>query len=357
MSQRPTRAGGHHRGAVANRAGHGDQAMPPLVAVGAALRLTPPARTPHVHGTIRASLRLAGHCAIRCFGSVRVVNDPDEEREPDRVGPKVAAGLTVAGAGVLLGPGAALLLGVASPLFESLAERAWDELRPDARRRAAQMLSVAAETAGCDAEQLGEMIGASEANRLQAGLAMDAAQRTAWPPQVQALGKVLAAGLISADDAVNVPQFALNAMVELERLHVTLLELLVRYEPAWTADGYTARPHREMPELREWIAEKRIWLAPAIVAVRPQLQPVLTGVAGTLVRHGLAEQTDRTPEALERLGRQSYRQAAAAESRRPRETPPALWAPRERRVERSWSPTELGEQVLGFYEEAGTEAD
>jgi hypothetical protein len=186
---------------------------------------------------------------------------------------------------------------------------------------------------------------------------MAAAERTAWPPQIRALGKVLAAGLISADDAIDVPQFALNAMVELDRLHVALLELLVRYEPGWTADGYEARPHRDMPELREWIADKRIWLAPVIVAVRPQLRPVLTSVVATLVRHGLAEQTERTPESLERLGRQSYRQAAAAESRRPRATPPALWAPRERRVERSWSPTELGEQVLGFYFEAAAEAD
>jgi hypothetical protein len=63
-------------------------------------------------------------------GNVRVVNDPDEEREPDRVGPKIAAGLTVAGAGVLLRPGAAVALGAASPLFESLAERAWEELGP-----------------------------------------------------------------------------------------------------------------------------------------------------------------------------------------------------------------------------------
>src|SRR5439155_849252 len=156
---------------------------------------------------------------------------------------------------------------------------------------------------------------------------------------------------------VNVPQFALDAMADLGRLHVSLLELLVRYEPTWTGDGYEARPHRNMPELREWVADKRIWLAPVITAIRPQLQPVFTSVAGTLVRHGLAEQTDRTPEALERLGRQSYLQAAATESRRPRATPPALWSPRERRVERSWSPTELGEQVLGFYYEAAAEPD
>jgi hypothetical protein len=43
---------------------------------------------------------------------------------------------------------------------------------------------------------------------------------------------VLAAGVIASDDAVDVPQFALNVMEDLGRLHVSLLDLLVWYEPA-----------------------------------------------------------------------------------------------------------------------------
>ena len=60
------------------------------------------------------------------------VPDPseDENREPDHVGPKIVAGLAMAGAGIRLGPEAALALGAASPVFELLAERAWEELRP-----------------------------------------------------------------------------------------------------------------------------------------------------------------------------------------------------------------------------------
>jgi hypothetical protein len=113
------------------------------------------------------------------------VPDPsdDENREPDRVGPKIVAGLAAAGAGIRLGPEAALALGAASPLFESLAERAWEELRPEARQRAERVLSTAAEEIGCDDEQLGELISTSDASRLQTGLAMDAAQRTVWPPK------------------------------------------------------------------------------------------------------------------------------------------------------------------------------
>lgn len=64
----------------------------------------------------------------------------------------------------------------------------------------------------------------------------------------------------------------------------------------------------------------------------PELAPVLPGLAGILVRHGLAEQTDRTRETLEQR-------------------------PSVGRIERIWSPTELGEQVLGYYLDAGAEAD
>jgi hypothetical protein len=248
------------------------------------------------------------------------VNEPDQEREPDRLGPKIAAGVVVAGAGVAWGPGAALALGAAGPLFESLAERAWQELRPDARQRAAQVLSTAAEAAGCDADQLGDLIGASETTRLQAGLAMRAAERTAWPPQVRALGRVLAEGLIASDDAVDVTRFALNVMVNLDRLHVSLLELLVRYRPLNMpiAPGkyeYVVEPFRD-PGDDGWHRHTREWPAEAIITIRPQLRPVFNALVGTLLRYGLA-------------------------------------------VDEGYclSPTELGEPVLGFYEEAGAEAE
>jgi len=265
---------------------------------------------------------------------VRVVNDPDQDREPDRAGPKIAAGLTAAGAGVVLGPGAALILGAVSPLFESLAERAWEELRPDARRRAAQVLSTAAEAARCDAEQLGDLIDKSEQTRLQAGLAMAAAQRTTWPPKVRALGRVLAAGLIADGDAVDVPQFALNAMVELDRLHVSLLDLLVRYEPSEVDQhDYVAVPRSS--DFDEWEPRGRKWQPVEVVSVRPELSPVFWSLAATLVRHALAEQHGT---AIERHG------IGALD--------PFHW-----NDGRSWLPTELGKQVLDYYLEAGAEAE
>jgi len=82
---------------------------------------------------------ISGRCGVR------LILVEDKDREPDRVGPKIIAGLAVAGAGIRLVPEAALALGSASPLFESLAERTWEELRLEARQRASRVLSTAAE--------------------------------------------------------------------------------------------------------------------------------------------------------------------------------------------------------------------
>jgi hypothetical protein len=298
--------------------------------------------------------------------SSRAGDRSPEEHEPDRVGPKIAAGLAVAGAGIALGPGAALILGAASPLFESLAERAWGELSPDARRRDGLMLSTVADAAGCDAEQLGEMIGASEQTRLMTGLAMQAAERTVWPPKVVALGKVLAAGLIASDEAeVDVQQQALAAMTDMDRLHVILLDLLVRYEPDPKHNRFEATLHRVPSYVnvsaagggpKVWSPGRRIWTAPQICAARPQLRPVVPTLLGTLQRHGLAAKNDIAPEMLKQLSNNITQQVnrQAGEMQRSRRTEPiTLREPTIHDVEPSWSPTELGELVLGFYLEAG----
>ncbi len=113
------------------------------------------------------------------------------------------------------------------------------------------MLAAAAEEAGCDAEQLDGLIRASESSKLQTGLAMNAAQRTAWPPKVRALGRVLAEGLLASDEAeVDVQQQALVAMADLERLHLVLLELLVKYEPRSFVGGPAIELH-SLPSYRD----------------------------------------------------------------------------------------------------------
>ena len=277
----------------------------------------------------------------------------------------------MAGVSIRLGAGAALALGAAGPLFESLAERAWEELRPDARQRATRVLSTAAEEIGCDDEQLGELICSSETSRLQTGLAMDAAQRTAWPPKVYALGRVLAAGLIATDeDKVNVQDQALVAMADLERLHLILLELLVKYEPEWKYDHIEATLHR-LPSYQDvflaggrpgdpkvWSIGRRKWPDHRIVAVRSQLRPVLTSLLGTLQRHGLAAENDQTSGALENFSKdlvQQVNRQGGQVQRRGQARPVTLRETTVRSAGPSWSPTELGEMILDYYRLAGEE--
>ncbi len=300
----------------------------------------------------------------------------DEDREPEALGPKVAAGMAVAGAGIVLGPVPALILGALSPQFETLVGRAWEELRQDAKLRAAQVLRVAAEETGYDEDQFGELIGSSEATKLQIGLAMDAAQRTVWPTKVRALGKALAEGLLADDqDRVDIHLQALDVMADLERLDVILLELLVKYEPDHNHDGVVATPHRvasyqnrygggDRPDNpKDWSIGRRKWTVSQISAVRSQLRPILTTLLGTLQRHGLAAEIDSAPAAIKRfseaLTRQVNQQAGQAQrggqARQPR--PLTLQQTTVQSAEPTWAPTEWGEKILDYYRLAGEEGD
>ncbi len=269
------------------------------------------------------------------------------------------AGGAAAIAGVRLGPEVAIPAGMLAYRFEPMVDKALAELRPDTRRRAAQMLEAAQDASGLDSVEFDRMIGESDQTRLMTGLAIVAAERTTWPPQVVALGRVLASGLIADGDAVDVAQYALDAMSEMGRLHVSLLDLLVRYEPGWGKGAGGRRPaavpHR-VPSYRPrsiapepdaetyWSVGHRKWDAELVPIVRPELAPVLTGLAGTLIRHGLAEQTDKTREAIEQISKefqsQINRQAEAAGGGQQR-APYGQRPPTIRQIERSLSPTEL----------------
>ena len=132
-----------------------------------------------------------------------------------------------AAAGIRLGPGAALALARPAPYT-----RRWREVvagvLAGSPAAAAQVLETAADEAGWGAEELADRIVISEQAQLQTAIAMSAAERATWPPQIKALGKALADGLMAEGDAIDLPQFALDAMTELGLLHVSLLELLVR---------------------------------------------------------------------------------------------------------------------------------
>src|SRR5258708_3711368 len=125
------------------------------------------------------------------FGNVRVVSDgPDNDEQPGGPGnvAAVMAGGAAAIAGVRLGPEVAIPAGMLAYRFEPMVDKALAELRPDTRRRAGQMLDAAAETIGCDADQLDKMIGESDRTRLMTGLALVPAQPAFWRPQEVGLG-------------------------------------------------------------------------------------------------------------------------------------------------------------------------
>jgi len=98
-------------------------------------------------------------------------------------------------------------------------------------------------------------------------------------------------------------------------------------------------------------------------AALPSLEPILGSVIGALDRYGLVERNESTAEALtkysEAMRRETSRQRSSgirtgiSNVRQP--SPPALNPMQASRVvpAPTWSPTELGKQVLAFYELAG----
>jgi|ERR1022692_3295604 hypothetical protein len=154
------------------------------------------------------------------------------------------AGGAALGAG-LGGPGGAVIGAFAGPYLELLLRRSFAEFGADAQERVRQMMASARDAAECTEAELEERLLETEQTRLLNVNAILAAADTAWPPKVVALGRVLAAGLIAEDEAdIDLQQSALAAMAELERPHVTLLDLLVRYEPqAVVGTGWKAVSH------------------------------------------------------------------------------------------------------------------
>jgi hypothetical protein len=256
------------------------------------------------------------------------------------------------------------------------AEVAWAKIRAEWQRDQEDNVMalgiVTAAEGGWTNEELQERAGRSQATRLLTSIAVETAAKTAWPPKVIAIGRVLAHGLSAEEDEIDVAQYTLAAMAEMERIHVELLKLLVNFRPYLrvTADGeYTVEAVPFPIERRvenalhggelEWDIGLRRWAEIDILIARPKLQPVLVGITGTLDRFGLVSSSDQMPEMLRKVAQQwdelqRLEAAAASRSGRDRSIPKR---PVKRHMERIWSPTELGEQVLGFYVEAAAEAD
>jgi hypothetical protein len=278
--------------------------------------------------------------------------------------PRVIADSAAALADLPFGPAGPFVTAATAPYLERVSLWAWDKFGEDSKNRISGMLGRAWHASGLSAIKFAGRIGRSEQTRLLTATAMTGAATTAWPPRVRAIGNLLAKGLVADDeDEIDLITLALAAMAEMGRPHVMLLDLLVNFAPYFTVASSEAQPYSGPRSGRGgWQAGRRIWTADQIRTVEAPLKPALTGLIGTLVRHGLAVENNdaaaalqKTVEGFERRGREQARQTTAGARLTADRLRPHI--PEVPRVERTWSPTELGEYVLGLYHEAAGEGE
>lgn len=279
------------------------------------------------------------------------------------------AGATAGGAlvsAVIAGP-VGLIVGAAlGPLLEPLAQKVWDKLSARGQKRMGEALSAACD-AGIPPEELEERINASDRTQLLAGYALAAATRTAWDDKVRTLGRSLASGLLANDDAqIDTEQLIVAAIADIEGPHLVLLEFLTCWQTGRTFGGPLIDGPLDIPAYSrarspdgQWQAGYRAWTIRQIRSARPRLAPVIPSLLGTLQRHGLAVQNDNTPQAIRQHQRQLEQASARQNAQDARRGNRPRGVPRVTNVERmvpepTWSPTELGEQVLLRFRDAGT---
>jgi hypothetical protein len=268
-------------------------------------------------------------------------------------------GLTMGSGPLGVVAGAAL-----GPLLEPFAARVLDELGSTAKGRAGRMLAVAQMAVGGDRAEMERLVLASDESLLQAGIAVQAAARTTWEPKVVAIGRALAAGLLSADDARIDPQpLIMAALADIEMPHASLLELLVCRWPLTKGGEIVADPLPPRDPEVSWRLGLRVWEVAEITEARPSLRPVLPGLLGTLQRHGLAARGENPADPMGRTAK-SMQQRFVAD--RLMWGVPGLpsdgeyhgsdaWAIDLQASTLTWQPTELGEEVLNELLAAGAE--
>jgi hypothetical protein len=300
----------------------------------------------------------------------------DDEDNPGEAAPGLAvtalAG-AITGAVSFVAPdvGGAALANAATPFLAVVLQKTVNAILGDKSRRADKMLGTAAETAGLSQDELAHRAGESEQTRFLTEKAVQAAAKTIWPKGVRAIGRAYAAGLLAEDKPVlDIRLRLLGIMEDLDELHVRLLDLLIRHEPGVQNHEYVTVPQRfpsymnrygggDRPDNpKDWSPGRRTWTTQQISAVAPDLQPVLVSLLGELRERGLAQENDTAPEVAKRVGadlaKQVNRQAGQMDNGK-RMKPITLQQSNIRLPESTWSPTELGEKVLGFYAEAGAE--
>jgi hypothetical protein len=294
--------------------------------------------------------------------------DDDERRDRNQRAAAAAAGAALGS--VIAGPVGAIAGAWLGPKLEPLVRGVWAELSEKARQHQTDVLFWAIRN-GVPVDAMEERINASERTQLLTGFALSAASRTAWEDKVRTLGRSLAFGLLAEDNAkIDTEQMIIVAITDIESPQLAMLELLVAWRPGRNvAEPLISGPLDLPDESHSWNADGswhvvwREWPRELITQARPNLAPLAPSLLGTLQRHGLVVQNDKTGEAIEKYAKafegklgEQYRREGRAGAFRPSSVPrvsnPAGLAP-----EPTWSPTELGEQVFLRFRDAGTELE
>ncbi len=218
------------------------------------------------------------------------------------------------------------------PKLEPLVRGVWAELSESARQRQTDVLFWAIHN-GIPVDEMEKRINASERAQLLTGFTLSAATRTAWENKVRALGRSLASGLLANDNTkIDTEQLIIAAVADIEGPQLAMLELLVCWEPDVEFGTELVIGPLKIPEYSHdptrggsWHVGLRRLSGGHIACARPNLAPIAPSLLGTLQRHGLVGQNDDVSN------------------------------PRSSAPHRTWSPTELGEQVFIRFRDAGTE--
>jgi len=291
--------------------------------------------------------------------------EDDERRERNERAAAAAAG-SAFGA-VAAGPLGAIAGAALGPVLEPLVSGVWAELSEKARERQTDVLFWAIRN-GVPVEEMKKRMNASERTELLTCFALSAGARTAWEDKLRTLGRSLASGLLAEDDAtIETEQMVIAAITDIEGPQLAMLDLMVAWRPGRNVAEPLVSGPLNLPEDSHWRPYDdlwdiawREWSCEVIAYARPRLAPLAPSLLGTLQRHGLVVQNDKTGEAIEKYAgaledqlAQQYARDGRAGAFRPSGVP-RVQNPVDLAPERTWSPTELGEQVYLRFLDAGT---
>jgi hypothetical protein len=291
----------------------------------------------------------------------------DERRDENQEAIANAVGALLGNA--IAGPIGGVVGAGLGPKLRRLVRGVWAELSESARQRQTEVLFWAIRE-GVPVDEMEARINASKRTQLLAGLALDAAWQTAWEDKVRTLGRSLAEGLLADDNAkIDTEQMIIAAIADIEGPQLAMLELLVDWRPGrYNTEPLISGPldlpkdSHDRPFGDGWYVAGREWSRELMARARPTLVPLAPSLLGTLQRHGLAIQNDKTGEAIEEYAQALEKQIADYEQKRIAAThrihrPPSVLNPAKLAPEPTWSPTELGEQVFLRFHEAGTKLE